>query len=75
MDKEKQTTPTETDAEKIARIEKALEEKDKTIAEYKEKFEGLEKKYNSLKIDGLVKKVEPKVLKTEEEDIQFDFDL
>jgi hypothetical protein len=71
MDKEKQ--PQETDAEKLARIEQALAEKDNTIAELKAKNEGLEKKINSLKIDGLVKKVEP--TKVEEEPIEFDFDM
>ena len=71
MDKEKQ--PQETDAEKLARIEQALAEKDNAIAELKAKNEGLEKKINSLKIDGLVKKVEP--TKVEEEPIEFDFDM
>lgn len=70
MDKEKTQ---ETDAEKIARIEKALVDKDSEIANLKAEKETLEKKVNSLKIDGLVKKVEP--TKVEEEDIQFDFDL
>lgn len=64
----------ETDAEKIARIEKALEEKDNEIATLKADKEGLEKKINSLKIDGLVKKVDP-TLKVEDEEIQFDFDM
>ena len=73
MDKEKEII--ETDAEKISRIEKALEEKDETIKKLTEENTSLNKKINSLKIDGLVKKVEPKALKVEEEDIQFDFDL
>jgi predicted RNase H-like nuclease (RuvC/YqgF family) len=65
----------ETDADKIARIEKALEEKDATIKKLTEDNELLSKKINSLKIDGLVKQVEPKVLKEEPEEIEFDFDL
>lgn len=73
MDKEKEII--ETDAEKISRIEKALEEKDLAIKNLTEENDKLNKKINSLKIDGLVKKVEPKALKVEEEDIQFDFDL
>lgn len=64
----------ETDAEKIARIEKSVEEKDKLIETLKTEKENLEKKINSLRIDGLVKKVETKVQEKEEE-IQFDFDL
>ena len=63
----------ETIEQKLERVEKSLEEKDKLIASLKADKELLEKKVNSLKIDGLVKKVEPKV-KVEEE-IQFDFDL
>ena len=64
----------ETDAEKIARIEQALADKDNEIATLKASNEELTKKVNSLKIDGLVKKVDttPKV---EDEEIQFDFDL
>ena len=70
MPKEKE----ETLEEKLARIEKSLEEKDNTIAELTAKNEGLEKKINALKIDGLVKKVEP-TAKVEDEEITFDFDL
>ena len=72
MEKEKDIV--ETDAEKIARIEQALAEKDETIKNLQGENEGLKKKINSLKIDGLVKKVEPKAVK-EEEPIVFDFDL
>lgn len=64
----------ETLEEKIARIEKSLEDKDNEIAQLKGEKEGLEKKINSLKIDGLVKKVEP-TTKVEEETIEFDFDM
>lgn len=64
----------ETLEEKLARIEKSLEEKDNTIAELTAKKEGLEKKINSLKIDGLVKKVEP-TKQSEPEQIEFDFDM
>ena len=63
----------ETDAEKIARIEKALVDKDNEIATLKGEKETLEKKVNSLRIDGLVKKVEPTTV--EEEPIEFDFDM
>ena len=70
MDKEKQ----ETLEEKIARIEKALVDKDNEIATLKGEKETLEKKVNSLKIDGLVRKVEP-TKQVEEETIQFDFDM
>lgn len=64
----------ETDAEKIARIEQALNDKDNEIEQLKTEKTALEKKINSLKIDGLVKKVEPKVIEQPEE-IEFDFDL
>ena len=64
----------ETLEEKIARIEKALVDKDNEIATLKGEKETLEKKVNSLKIDGLVRKVEP-TTKVEEETIQFDFDM
>lgn len=64
----------ETLEEKIARIEKALVDKDNEIATLKGEKETLEKKVNSLRIDGLVKKVEP-TTKVEEETIQFDFDM
>lgn len=66
--------PTETDAEKIARIEQALAEKDETIKTLQGENEGLKKKINSLKIDGLVRQVDPKVVK-DEEPIVFDFTL
>lgn len=70
MEKEKQ----ETLEEKIARVEKALEEKDKQIADLTTKNQEYEKKLNSIKIDGLVKKVETKAVEVEEP-IEFDFDL
>lgn len=72
MEKEKQ--PQETDAEKLARIEKALADKDNEIASLKASNEELTKKVNSLKIDGLVKKVEP-TTNVEPEEIVFDFDM
>ena len=68
-----ETKKPETDAEKIARIEQALADKDAEISQLKADKDGLEKKINSLKIDGLVKKVEP--TKVEEEPIEFDFDM
>ena len=71
---EKDEKITETDAEKIARIEQALAEKDETIKTLQGENEGLKKKINSLKIDGLVRQVEPKEVK-DEEPIEFDFDL
>lgn len=71
MEKEKIT---ETDAEKIARIEQALAEKDETIKNLQNENEKLNKKINSIRIDGLVKQVDTKVVK-EEEPIEFDFDL
>lgn len=64
----------ETIEEKLARIEKALADKDNEIEQLKADKEGLEKKVNSLKIDGLVKKVEP-TAKVEDEQIEFDFDM
>ena len=73
MEKEKQPQQ-ETDAEKLARVEQALTEKDNTIAELTAQNESLQKKINSLKIDGLVKKVEP-TKEVIEEDVQFDFDM
>ena len=69
MDKKEETLE-----EKLARIEQALADKDNEIAQLKADKEGLEKKVNSLKIDGLVKKVEP-TTKVEEEPIEFDFDM
>lgn len=63
-----------TDAEKIEKIERALNEKDNEIAQLKATNETLQKKINSLKVDGLVRQVEP-VSQPVEEDIQFDFDL
>lgn len=71
---EEKTKPQETDAEKIARIEQALADKDAEITQLKADKEVLEKKINSLKVDGLLKKVEPTV-KVEDEEIQFDFDV
>lgn len=71
MDKEKKE---ETLEEKIARVEKALADKDAEITQLKADKEGLEKKINSLKIDGLVKKVEP-TKQSEPEEIEFDFDM
>ena len=71
MDKEKNE---ETLEEKIARVEKALADKDAEITQLKADKEGLEKKINSLKIDGLVKKVEP-TKQSEPEEIEFDFDM
>lgn len=68
MDKKEETLE-----EKIARIEQALADKDAEISQLKADKEGLEKKVNSLKVDGLVKKVEP--TKVEEEPIEFDFDM
>ena len=73
MEKEKQPQQ-ETDAEKLARVEQALTEKDNTIAELTAQNESLQKKINSLKIDGLVKKVEP-TKEVNEEEIEFDFDM
>lgn len=70
MEKEKQ----ESLEEKITRVEKALEEKDKQIADLTTKNQEYEKKLNSIKIDGLVKKVETKAVEVEEP-IEFDFDL
>ena len=67
-------TPVETDAEKIARIEQALKDKDTQIEQLTNEKTALEKKINALKIDGLVKQVEPKVIE-KPEDIEFDFDL
>ena len=72
MEEEKKVQ--ETDAEKIARIEKALEEKDATIKKLTDDNAELSKKLNSLRIDGLVRQVEPKVVK-ETEEIEFDFEL
>lgn len=75
MENKEQPKVVETDAEKIARIEKALEEKDATIKKLTDDNEMLSKKINSLKIDGLVKQVVSKELKVEPEEVVFDFDL
>ena len=66
--------PQETMEEKLARIEKALADKDNEIAQLKADKGELEKKVNSLKIDGLVRKVEP-ISQPVPEEVQFDFDL
>ena len=66
--------PQETDAEKIERIEKALADKDAEIEQLKASNSELTKKINSLKIDGIVKKVEPTKVEPQEE-IEFDFDM
>ena len=71
---EEENKKVETDAEKIARIEQALVEKDETIRKLTEENTSLNKKINSLRIDGLVKQVDTKVVK-EEEPVVFDFDL
>ena len=66
--------PEETDSEKLARIEKALADKDAEIAQLKATNEGLEKKINSIKLDALTKQVEP-AKQVEEEKVVFDFDM
>ena len=66
--------PQETLEEKIARIEKALADKDNEIAQLKADKGELEKKVNSLKIDGLARQVEP-ISQPVVEDVLFDFDL
>ena len=73
MEKEKEVEITETDADKIARIEKALAEKDETIKQLQDENGKLNKKINSLRIDGLVRQVEPTI--KEKEEVVFDFDL
>ncbi|MBO7731807.1 MAG: hypothetical protein J6S67_04625, partial [Methanobrevibacter sp.] len=60
--------------QKLERIEKALQEKDNTIAELTEKNKGLENKLNSIKLDALTKQVEP-AKQVEEEKVVFDFDM
>ena len=66
--------PEETLEQKLERIEKALQEKDNTIAELTEKNKGLENKLNSIKLDALTKQVEP-AKQVEEEKVVFDFDI
>ena len=66
--------PEETLEQKLERIEKALQEKDNTIAELTEKNKGLENKLNSIKLDALTKQVEP-AKQVEEEKVVFDFDM
>ena len=66
--------PEETDSEKLARIEKALADKDAEIAQLKATNEGLEKRINSIKLDALTKQVEP-AKQVEEEKVVFDFDM
>lgn len=66
--------PEETDSEKLARIEKALADKDAEIAQLKATNEGLEKKINSIKLDALTKQVEP-AKQVEDEKVVFDFDM
>ena len=66
--------PEETLEQKLERIEKALQEKDNTIAELTEKNKGLENKLNSIKLDALTKQVEP-AKQVEEEKVVFDFDV
>lgn len=64
----------ETLEQKLERIEKALQDKDNTIAELTEKNKGLENKLNSIKLDALTKQVEP-AKQVEEEKVVFDFDM
>ena len=64
----------ETLEQKIARVEKALEEKDNKIKELEDTNKELEKQVKTLKLDGLVKKVEP-TPEVKEEEITFDFDM
>ena len=66
--------PEETLEQKLERIEKALQEKDNTIAELTEKNKGLENKLNSIKLDALTKQVEP-AKQVEDEQVTFDFDM
>ena len=66
--------PEETLEQKLERIEKALQDKDNTIAELTEKNKGLENKLNSIKLDALTKQVEP-AKQVEEEKVVFDFDM
>ena len=66
--------PEETLEQKLERIEKALQEKDNTIAELTEKNKGLENKLNSIRLDALTKQVEP-AKQVEEEKVVFDFDM
>ena len=74
MDKQEEKKPQETLEEKLARVEKSLQDKDNTIAELTAKNEELTKKVTSLKIDGLVRQVEP-ISQPVPEEVQFDFDL
>ena len=64
----------ETIEEKVARLEQALADKETEIETLKTEKGALEKKVTSLKVDGLLKKVEP-TTKVEEETIEFDFDM
>lgn len=64
----------ETLEEKIARFEKALQDKDNEIAQLKLDKEGLEKKVNVLKLDALTRQVEPAKPEVEEP-VTFDFDM
>ena len=65
----------ETDSEKLARIEKALQDKDNEIAQLKKEKDEMQKNLNSIKLDALTKKVEPAKEDKEDEDIEFDFDI
>ena len=64
----------ETMEEKIARIEKALQDKDNEIATLKQEKAEVEKKFNSFKLDALTKQVEP-AKEEVEEPVSFDFDM
>lgn len=66
----------ETDSEKLARIEKALQDKDNEIAQLKKDKDEMQKTLNSIKLDSLTKKVEPASEEVEkDEEIEFDFDM
>ena len=64
----------ETMEEKIARIEKALQDKDEQIAKLQSEKAEVEKKFNSFKLDALTKQVEP-AKEEVEEPVSFDFDM
>lgn len=71
---EENKTPTlEELTDKLSKIEQALKEKDDKISALETKNNDLQHKLAGLRVDGLVKQVEPKVVEVEE--VKFDFDL
>lgn len=72
---EKKTLTPEETSKKLDELEQQLATLTKERDDALKEKDDLQKKLNGLRIDGLVKKVEPKEEVKEDEDIEFDFDI